>query len=76
MTEPGEDLCLECHHPDHGKAECVALCGVFYTDDGEQDDICDCTGSRVYDLGGVIVSGGIWISNDSGEDEEVTPWPF
>lgn len=34
MTEPGEDTCLRCRHPDHGSEECGALMGA--------DDRCDC----------------------------------
>lgn len=34
MTEPGEDTCTRCHHPDHGPHECGALMG--------DDDRCDC----------------------------------
>ncbi len=42
-AEPGEDLCLDCHHPDHQGGECRVLVGTFHGDDGStEDDLCDC----------------------------------
>lgn len=46
-TEPGEDTCLACHHPDHdGDEGCGALIGSgrYGTDGIEAVSYCRCTG--------------------------------
>lgn len=70
-----DEACLRCQHPDHDGAECGALMGTFYGDDGTaEDDRCDCTSARALMLGGFLRSGRIWISNDTDEDATDMAW--
>lgn len=84
MTEPGDgrEPCgalMGTFYGDDGSAEddlcdCGGYAGGGYTGAVVSPPTFDTT--HWYDRGGVIHCGSIWISNESGEDDEVTPWPF
>jgi len=65
VAEPGEDTCLDCHHPDHGTGTCQVLClirrGPWGT--GEQEEVpCGCEDS--------------WTARQAAAAPPVTPDPW